>query len=683
MPTPAQSKFRSAQRLRPALSAAVLFAGLAGCDPEMQMQMMGPAVDRPPIQVNWMDRRQNPCENFHQFACGAWMAGNGLGQGQAQKSSFTKEMDQMITRSIGLIRDFAKRRDTTSSPEERAIGNYYQACLDAPKKPEARTRVRQLLGKVDGIATLDDYARVSAEFRKHGTIGLFSTGVGTDPGDTDRSILFLSPGGGFMASSVYLDPARAQILDLYQKHIQKHAQLIGVTIDPAAVVRVESALAKITLPAIDSRNPYATYNKTPFNDLVGKATKFPWRLFLDGLGFGPVNDVNLTVPAYFNGLGPFFDAVAIDDLKHHLRWRFLENRARRLDQEFLTEEFNFHDVALNGVTTMASRETACLSATYSTLLSVLSRPYIEKYFDPSLRERAKDILQAIRKTFRGRIMTRDWLDDETRAEALTKLEAIVEKIAYPDPWPGIPIATEYATWLDEQLDTALMVSERLPTVLEAMPDRRPWAQAPLEINAAYVPLRNEILFPAGILQPPHFDPRRPRHANIAAIGATMGHEFTHGFDDRGRQYDASGKLRMWWTPKVADEYNRRAQCLVDRYSKFEAFQGEFVDGKLTLGENIADLGGTRLAYETFKAEGGMTAPVFESFDGRQQFFIAYAQVWCSVTDVSYAKTLLRADPHAPDKLRVHGPFSQMPEFAEAFNCPMGAPIPNLPVCEVW
>jgi endothelin-converting enzyme/putative endopeptidase len=266
---------------------------------------------------------------------------------------------------------------------------------------------------------------------------------------------------------------------------------------------------------------------------------------------------------------------------------------------------------------------------------------------------------------------------------LKKLDAIAEKVGYPESWPStLPVAAQFDSWLDESMQTQLMVTADTIHRLGEQPNRMTWSDSPIVINAYYGWLRNEIVFPAGILQPPHFDPRRPRVANLGAIGVTMGHELTHGFDAHGRFFDETGSLSMWWTPEVSAEFDRRAQCLIDRYDKFEILPGEHVDGKRTLSENIADLGGLRLAYEAFKtSERQQPTPAYEGLDARQQFFLAYGQVWCTVESPTITRSRLTGS-HGPPEMRVNGPLSQMSEFAEAFHCAPGSPMPGA-VCEIW
>jgi putative endopeptidase len=656
-------------------------------DPELDAGAPDAAATRAPaIEMSFLDRKTEPCNDFYQFACGGWLEQNPLRTGESWRRRRSAPSAEIGTLVIKLIEDAWMQRSSSDNPETRAIGNYHQSCLGAPFETAARTTMKALLAMTDGITNLDGYARVSAELRKRGAHSLFLLYAMVDPGDPSRYILTIDQGTRVLPSrDYYLEPGYATLRNQYKAHVQKMATLMGVAIDGDAVLRVETALSQGEATLTERRDPLSTYNKLPLAEAIAKAPRFPWRAHLEALGFtdmAALASVNVRSLPYLQAIEGYLATAPIEDLKHYLRWQMLENKAAHLDQQVLDEEFDFHGRLFSGRTAVPTRASTCLGYTEGSFGMYLSKRYVERYFDARTRGAVEGMMTAVKAAFSRRLAALTWLDEPTRAAAQAKLQAIDQKVGHPDDWPVITMEPPARPWLEEHLERSQASYRGIVSALTATPKRSTWSTTPITINAFYRPQFNEIVFPAAILRPPYFDVNRDLPANYAAIGVIIGHELTHGFDDSGRHYDGMGALRNWWSQAVDVEARKRSQCLADYFGKLEPLPGTFIDGALSLGENTADLGGVRLALQAYLGSGPAAAPV-GGFDARQQFFIGYGQLWCSRISPDLLRSLLTSDTHAPDKQRVNGPLSHMPEFAEAFRCPAAAPMRAPAVCEIW
>jgi predicted metalloendopeptidase len=536
---------------------------------------------------------------------------------------------------------------------------------------------------VDAVKSVADLGPVTAELRKRGAHTFFLLYAGIDPGASTKYVLTVDQGARRLPTrDYYFDPALQPVRDAYRGHITRLAELAEVSIDADAVVRVETAIAQGELAPAQKRDPVATYNAMPLAQLFALAPHFPWQAHLDSLGVGPLEAVQVVSPGAVRALETVLTSVPIADLRHYLRWVIVDAKAGLLDQPVADEEFAFHDRVISVGTVQPSRRAVCLYRTRNRFPWELSRPYVQKYFPPASRLAVQAIVNALRATFAQRILSRPWLDPATRKEALAKLNAMGEHLGAPE----LPLITRAAALrppIEDDLAGTQTYWGGIVAALKATVNHQSWhnGSEPIVVNAFYQWPFNDINVPAGILHPPHFDGARSPVANYGAIGSLIGHELTHGFDDQGRQYDGTGSLRQWWTPAVSAEFVQRARCLGDQFGRFEASPGLRVDAALTMGENVADLGGLRLGYEAFLTHA--RGPSFGGFDDRQQFFIAAAQIRCTSITTEYLNKLMRTDPHAPDPARVNLIVAQMPEFAEAFACPAGAPLRASPACELW
>jgi len=633
------------------------------------------------IDETFLDRSADPCTDFYQFACGTWIKEHPNDkypnvvflEGAGRSSILLRKLLDTDRAGAPYVPD----RDAT------LLGDHFDSCIrgrQAAGVPHGA--LDALLTSISKAATLDDIAIAVASLHANGIAAFFWLGADVDAGNPSRNIATLYTGGWNLDSSYFMSDPMG-ILPQYEVHVDKTAALFFTKIDSKQAVLIEGALATSALTREARQDPHVTYNLTPIATLSAGAMSFPWAKYLQAAGLGSVTEINVSDVDYFTKLDALIGIQTIDALKAYLSWQVLESYAFALGQPFVVEEARFHSGVLFGNPNPSSDEGACVGSTASAFGFSLSRPYVSVLFDDAKRSGALKILGSITGALHREIDSRSWIDDATRAEAQQKLGKIDVKVGYPDVWPD-PIVSlgrsdSYLQWW-----LAIRQASRkkeIASLGEAV-DRKAWRTEPLVTNAFYSGAYNEIVFPAAVLQSPEFALERPSALNYGTIGSIMGHEMTHGFDSKGRRFDGDGKLRDWWTPGVDAEFVRRATCVADQYSHYEPLPGQTIDGELTLGENIADLGGAKLAYAAYKASGANES-FSGPYDADQQFFLSFAQVRCSNEPDTVTAFYLHSDTHSPDKYRVNGVVTNLPEFANAFHCAAGSPMSPASRCDLW
>jgi endothelin-converting enzyme/putative endopeptidase len=646
----------------------------------------------PVIDPTAIDHAVSPCQNFYKFACGNWIRNNPIPPDRGRWTRF----DSLTELNLAKLRGILEAAAAGTDPATRKVGDFYASCMD-----EAGIEAKGLAPLAPALARIDELtgaAGLPAQLAQQHQLGMrafFSFRSTQDNADATKVIGEADQGGlGLPDRDYYLrtDEKSVELRNAYRRHVAAMFKLMGG--DPAAaehdadlVLAIETELAKASLDRVKRRDPKNLDHKLRRDELAGLAPRFAWDDYLAAVGQGSLETLNVGWPDFFKG----FDGVlAADDpaaLKAYLRWHLISGAAPLLPKAFVEERFNFQGSVLSGAKEDRPCWKRCVEQTNRLLGEELGRAYVAAYFGSKTRDETLAMVRSIEASYADDITSLDWMTPDTKAKALAKLEAIANKIGYPDKWRDYSaLDIERGDALGNVLRAQGFEFRRQLAKIGKPVDRGEWYMPPPTVNAYYSSRYNDINFPAGILQPPFYDATRDAAANYGAIGSVMGHEMTHGFDDQGRHYDGSGNLKDWWTPADASAFEARAACLVGEYGDFTAVGDLKVNGRLTLGENIADNGGVRLSYAALeKALKGAVPPPVDGLSAPQRFFVAYAQSWCGSATEQDERRRALTDPHSPPEFRVNGVVVNQPEFAKAFSCPAGSPMAPPPekICRVW
>jgi putative endopeptidase len=651
------------------------------------------AQSAPQFSIANMDTKADPCADFYQYACGTWMAKNPIPADQSSWGISSQLRDHNREILHGILEKASVDNPKRSAVEQK-IGDFYSSCMDEAAIEKLGVQpIAEDLKRIDAIQSKDQIVAELVRLHPLGVDVLFNFSSGPDAKNSTQTIAAVDQGGiGLPDRDYYLktDAESVKIREQYIAHVEKMLELSGLPATQAAagaqaVMRIETALAKGSLELVARRDPQQTYHKMTVKDLQGLAPGIDWPKYFAGLHTPAFNDLNVAVPDFFKTLNSVLTAASLADLKTYLRWHLIHSEAPLMTKAISGENFNFFGRILTGAKEQEVRWKRCVEATDDDLGFALGQKYVEQAFPPEAKARVLGMVDEIEKMLGQDIQSLTWLTPATKKEALTKLSEVTNKIGYPDKWrdySSVKIARGEAVGNDERA-TEFEVHRQLNKIGQPV-DRGEWVMTPPTVNAYYSPLENNINFPAGILQPPFFDNRLDAAVNYGSIGSIMGHELTHGFDDQGRQFDGHGNLHNWWTPEDAKEFEKRAQCFIDEYSKFTPVANVHLNGKLTLGENTADNGGIHLAFMALmKTLEGKPQPKIDGFTPQQRFFLGYAQGWCQNIRPEAARLRAQTDPHSDGKDRVNGVVGNMTEFGEAFACHAGQPMIHQPACRVW
>ncbi|MEO7649772.1 MAG: M13 family metallopeptidase, partial [Bryobacteraceae bacterium] len=525
------------------------------------------------------------------------------------------------------------------------------------------------------------------------TSSLFTFGSGQDFGDATRVIAFASAGGlGLPDRDYYVksDPKSTGIREKYLLHVQRMLELAGGSAESSSagariVMEIETAFAKASLTRAEKRDPYKLFHRLTRKQLQALTPSFRWDLYLAAAGIPGIAELNVTEPAFFQQLEVQLRARNIDDWKAYLRWHAIRARAQYLSAAFVTADFEFYAKFLRGVSQQQPRWKRCVQLVDRNLGEALGKVFVEKTFGPEMKQRTLAMTAEIEKAMDADLRQLPWMGEATRKRALEKLHGMVNKIGYPDKWRDYSAARIARGDFAGNVSRTVELEKKRQLAKIGKPlDRGEWQMTPPTVNAYYDPQMNDMNFPAGVLQPPLFDPKMDDAPNFGNTGATIGHELTHGFDDEGRQFDAKGNLHDWWTKTDAAEFEKRAACVSDQYSEYTVVDEIKINGKLTLGEDVADLGGTLLGYLAWKnATKERNLQPVDGFTPDQRFFIGMAQWACGDERPESKRVTAITDPHSPLEYRINGVVSNMPEFAAAFSCKAGQPMVREKACRVW
>ncbi|HEV3199571.1 MAG TPA: M13 family metallopeptidase [Bryobacteraceae bacterium] len=673
------------------LLLAFLIPGLLAAQPERPLTSL---PYTPSLEPAFLDRSADPCVDFYRFACGSWNHLNPIPPDQPRWNVYAKLGTDNLKFLWGILEEAAKPAPGRS-PSQQKIGDYFASCMDETAIEKAgRAPLQKTLDEIAALKRAADLAPLLARLHlESGEGALFGFGSNQDFADSSQVIAFASAGGLGLPDRDYYtktDPKSVETRSRYVEHVARMFELLG---DPAAaakteaqtVMAIETALAERSLTMVDKRDPYKLFHKVTRAQLLSRTPSFDWALYWKGLGLPAQANINVTEPEFFQEVERQLKTRAIADWKTYLRWHLVHGKAPYLSSPFVQANFDFYSKYLRGVAEMQPRWKRCVRYVDRDLGEALGQVFVDKTFTGDTKSRALSMTKEIQKAMDADLHQLPWMGEETKQQALLKLRGMVNKIGYPDKWRDYSAVRVDRSDFAGDVDRATeFESKRQLNKIGKPVDRAEWQMTPPTVNAYYDPQMNDINFPAGVLQPPLFDSKLDDAPNYGNTGATIGHELTHAFDDEGRQFDSKGNLRDWWTKKDAEEFSKRAACVSDQYSQYTVVDDIKINGKLTLGEDVADLGGTMLAYLAWKdATKGQSLQPSGGFTPDQRFFIGVAQWACGDERPENKRLNAITNPHSPDEYRINGVVSNMPEFAKAFSCKVGQPMVRAPVCRVW
>lgn len=685
---------RVSQAWRAAALSAVCGASMAGVvAAQPSAATTAASGEMPSFDVSALDRSTDPCNDFFQFACGGWMAKNPIPPDQSRWGRF----DELADRNRDTLRTILEQvaaPDPKRSPIERQIGDAYAACMDeAAVDKLGATPVRPVLAQVEALAGLDGLPALLAALHAQDVAALFNFGSFQDFKDATRNIAALDQGGlGLPDRDFYLkdDAASVKIRQQYREHMRNMFGLLGdapAEADRQAerVLQLETELAKVSMERVKRRDPANVYNKMRRTELHALTPAFGWERYFEAAGTPAFAEINVVSLPYAKGLQGIFKTAELASWKAYLRWHVLRNAAPSLSTPFAQESFEFYGRALTGAKELRPRWKRCVQAVDEDLGEALGQLYVARTFGADGKQRMLVLVAALEHALERNIRDLPWMTAVTKQKALEKLALISNKIGYPDQWRDYSaIAIRRDDLLGNRVRAGGFEFARDVAKIGTPVDRKEWVMSPPTVNAYYEPGTNSINFPAGILRPPFFDRNADDAVNFGGIGSVIGHELTHGFDDQGRRFAGDGNLSDWWSEADATEFQKRAQCLVEQYGGYTAVDDVKLNGQLTLGENVADNGGLRIAYMALldTLAGRKVAPI-DGFTPEQRLFLGWGQIWCQNVTAQTARLRAQTDTHSPGRFRVNGTLANMPEFRSAFQCKPDAPMVRASACRVW
>ncbi|HXY01374.1 MAG TPA: M13 family metallopeptidase [Candidatus Limnocylindrales bacterium] len=675
-------------------SFAVMAAG--------QSSSGGPAAQEPALpytpslDLASMDKLADPCVNFYQYACGGWKKNNPIPADQTSWSVYAK----LYQDNLQFLRGILEQASVNSGQRKavtQEIGDFYAACMDeAAVEKQGLAPVQNYLDAVAGLKSAKELAPLIARLQMvYGRSVVFAGGSTQDPDDSERVIAELDQGGLGLPDRDYYtkeDAKSKETRERYVLHVQKVFELMGENAETAkkdaeTVMRLETAFAKASLTRVERRDPYKLKHKMKVAELDTLAPNFDWKGYYGVAEYPTFEILNVATPDFFKEVNARLTAEPLDNWKTYLRFHVVDSASPFLSSAFVNENFEFYRKYLRGAKEQQARWKRCVQYTDHQLGEALGQAFVEKVFSPELKQSTLDMVRRIEDSMALRIQRLDWMSPETKEQALKKLHGIRNKIGYPDAWRDYSsIKLTRDDFADNMARTSSFERHRQINKIGKPVDRKEWGMSPPTVNAYYDPQMNDINFPAGVLQPPLYDAKLDAAPNYGNTGGTIGHELTHGFDDEGSQYDATGNLKNWWTKEDRTKFDARTKCVEDQYAGYVVVDEIRINSKLTLGEDVADLGGELLAYMAWQdATKGLNLTPRDGLTPEQRFFVGFAQWACENDRPEEQRVRAATDPHSPGQYRINGVVVNMPEFAAAFACKAGQPMTKPPekVCKVW
>lgn len=649
------------------------------------------------LDRNDMDLSIKPGTNFFDYAGGNWRKSHPIPAEYSRYGSFEVLIENNERQLHDLIEQLAKESHPAGSLEQK-IGDLYNLAMDSTRRNrEGWTPIKGQLEQVAAVKTLKDLTILSGQLGRYGVESYFGIGVGSDMKDSKMNIVGIQQGGLSLGNRDYYlenDEATQKIREAYKQYIVKMFRLVGDDEATAqkkmeAVFNIEMRIAKASKSMVELRDPEANYHKMTFNQLLNDYPGIDWSTLLLCSGFPAISYVDMGQPENIREIEKLMPDTPIEDQKAYMAFKVIENASGQLSDDFRNATFDFYGRVMSGTTQDRARWKRAIGAVQGVLGEAVGKMYVEKYFPASSKERMIQLVRNLQKSLGERIKEQKWMSKETQEKALEKLNTFYVKIGYPDTWmdySGLTIDPSKSYFENLCQASAFITDYYIQKDVNKPVDRTRWQMTPQTINAYYNPTTNEICFPAGILQPPFFNPEADDAANYGAIGVVIGHEMTHGFDDQGSQFDKDGNLKNWWTEADRKNFEARTKVMADFFSKIEVLPGLYANGQLTLGENIADHGGLNIAFQAFKeATAANPLPEKDGFTPEQRFFLAYAKVWIDNIRDEEIRNRTKNDPHSLGRWRVNGALPHIDAWYKAFNIGKKDPlyVPAKQRVDVW
>jgi len=650
----------------------------------------------PSLDLASMDKTADPCVDFYQYSCGGWKKNNPIPPDQTSWDVYAKLYQDNLLFLKGILEQASVNAGQRNAVTQQ-IGDFYAACMDEiAVEKQGLTPVRGSLDAIASLKSTKEIAPVVARLQQdYGRSILFAAGSEQDPDNSEQVIAVVDQGGLGLPDRDYYtkeDAKSKEIRERYVQHVQKVFELMGENPESAkedadTVMHMETELAKASMTRVDRRDPYKRKHKMKLAELNQLVPSFDWKTYYATAEYPQFEILNVASPDFFKEVNAKLSSEPLDNWKTYLRFHVVDSASPYLSPVFVDENFAFYRQYLRGAKEQQPRWKRCVSYTDRQLSEALGQVYVAKVFSPELKQSTLDMVRRIEDAMALRIQLLDWMSPETKAQALRKLHGIRNKIGYPDKWRDYSsIRIARADFAGNMARSTEFEYHRDFNKIGKPVDHSEWDMSPPTVNAYYNPQMNDINFPAGVLQPPLYDARMDDAPNYGNTGGTIGHELTHGFDDEGSKYDADGNLKNWWTKEDREKFDTRTKCVEDQYADYIVVDDIHINSKLTLGEDVADLGGELLAYMAWQdATKGQTLQPRDGLTPEQRFFVGFAQWACENDRAEELRVRATTDPHSPGKYRINGVVVNMPEFAKAFSCKTGQPMTKPPekICKVW
>jgi putative endopeptidase len=647
----------------------------------------------PSLDLSSLDRSVDPCVDFYKFSCGGWQKNNPIPADQSSWSVYGKLANENQQFLWGILEEDAKAKDRT--PVQQKVGDYFAACMDTARiDGRGLTPLTPQLARINGLGTRSALiASIARMHHEYGGTYFFNSGTEQDAADSSVMIAEVSAGGLGLPDRDYYLKTDAKSEQIRQQYVAYIVKLLGMTGEPAgqakadadSILRIETALAKASLTRVNLRDPHKTYHKMTIAELRGLNSAIDWPAYFTMQGAPNLASLNVAQPEFMKAVAAELSSEPLDALKAYLRFHLTTAEATSLPTAFRQAQFDFFSTTLRGVPAMPPRWKTCTREVDRSLGEALGQEFVRRTFSADMKARTQLMTEQIETAMGAEIAALDWMSPETKQEALRKLHAIRNKIGYPDQWRDYSRLTIAGDdYFGDVMRARQFEDQREWNKLGKPVDRNEWGMTPPTVNAYFSPQMNDINFPAGVLQPPLYDPKLDDAPNYGNTGSTIGHELTHAFDDEGRQFDDKGNLRDWWTAQDAKGFEERIDCIRDQYAGYIIVDDIHINSKLTSGEDVADIGGTLLAYIAWKKQTeGQTLTNQDGFTPDQRYFTGMAQWACENERPENLRVNALTNPHSPGFARVNGVVTNLPQFQQAFSCKVSQLMVKAKVCKVW